>query len=230
MSKSKYHRHPKFGFVYGLEVKVDSFRVSFPSLVDPRDPPPPQEGQPPGQPRFELTFLLPKRDPKTEAFLSVVKDMTNEMLPIYNEKAKAKLAPDLTLVTDGDSDVFSKDKYPYYANHWLLVARNTQRMKIVNRKKEVIDPAEIKGGMIATAIVTPLVTSHGVSYKLGIVQLVEDDGTRFGGGQRDMSDFLDNLDGEEPATDTEAPSEVVPVTASDTKSPKKSGMDALDML
>lgn len=177
--------------MYGAEIKTPIGRISWPALVEPKDPPPPQEGQLPGQPRYEVTLLLDKGDPATEAFLGTLEPMVTDMIDVFNERRSAKISVSGNLLKDGDDPYWDKEKYPYYSGHWLLLARNAQATKVYNRLKEEIDAADIKGGHLALLLVTPMITAHGVSYKLGVTQLIKDDGIRYGGGVVNPVSFLD---------------------------------------
>jgi len=194
---SKYYKHPMYGNVYGLTIATPIGRVAWPSLITAKEPPAPQPGQTPGQPRFELTLLLDKADPAVNEFLAKIKIMTDEMLALFNEKRPAPLGS-ARLVHDGDT--FDMEKYPYYKSMFILVARNSKETKCYDRAKKEIGRDLIKGGMKVLLAVTPLVTAHGVSYKLEVTQLVEDDGTRFGGGVRDHTSLLLALDEPEAQT------------------------------
>lgn len=197
MSKTKYYKHPRFGHVYGEDIKIPVSRVTWPSLAAPRPLPDGQDGQP----RYEITFLLPKTDPKTEFFVNQMKVMSADMLELFNKGRAAGITIN-KFCMDGDDPWpgFDKEAYPYYAGNWVVVARNTSQPQIVGADKQPIEANFIKAGMFCTAILTPIITAHGVSYKLGIVQFKEDDGTRWS-FQKDLASMLDD---DEPATETAA--------------------------
>lgn len=205
MTKSKYYKHPKFGHVYGDTIATPIGRASWPSLVTPKEPPPPQEGQQKGQPRYEVTLLIPKDGEKVKDWLKAVGSMTKAMISLYNQGKSGKLG-ECALLKDGDDPEVDLEKYPYYAGNWVLVARNTKQPVIKSTKKiegklEVLEPNAIIGGMKIRCVVTPLVTAHGVSYKLEWVQLVQDDGTRYGGGTKDFNELLEDISEEELEVD-----------------------------
>lgn len=209
----KYYRHPRYFHVYGDPIATPIARFAWPSLVTPKDPPPPQPGQAPGNPRFELTLLFDNDSAELAQFLQTVEDMTAEMLKQFNEGRSAKLG-ELRTIQDGNA--FDAEKYPYYQGKLVLVARNTQRPQIVGTNpKEAVEPEKIVGGVQGKAVVTPLITSHGVSYKLSVVQYLEDDGVRFGGGVRDMTSFLSAVTTDDTEIDAgdEEPAPVAPVAA-----------------
>jgi len=226
---SKYYKHPQFGHVYGGSLRSPIGRACWPSLITPKDPPPPQPGQPAGQPRFEVTVLLDKGTPETDAFIAQLEPMSNEMLALFNEKRAAPLGG-VRLLQDGDT--FDMEKYPYYKGKWVLCARNAKETKVYGRDKKEVGREKIVGGVKVVLVVTPMITAHGLSFKLETTQLVEDDGTRFGGGVRDMSALLDNLDGPEDAPPVM--NETGPATngapAAEAPKPKQGKKAAIDLL
>lgn len=229
---TKYYRHKTYGHVYGIATPSPIGRASWPALVTPKDPPPAQPGQQPGTPRFELSLLLDKASPEVQAFLEAMKTMTSEMLPVFNEGRKAPLGS-VKVISDGDE--FDKEKYPYYQGNYVLVARNAFETKVYDRQKKEIGREKIIGGQKVLAVVTPLITAHGVSYKLELTQLIEDDGTRFGGGIRDHTSLLQALDGPDlpPETDEEDPGPEMPMSETSTETEpavKKGKKAAIDLL
>lgn len=189
--KSKYYKHPKFGITYGDEIRTPVGRFVWPSLVTPKEPPPPQAGQEPGKPRYEVSLLLKKGVKEVEAFLKELKTMTAEMLPIFNDKRPAKISFD-KIINDGDEA--DLEKYPYYEGHYVLVGRNSKQPEIFNKKREKVEASELIGGLNGVLLITPLITAHGVSYKLSAAQIVSDDGTRFGSFSRDVRSKLVDWD------------------------------------
>lgn len=211
---AKYYKHPQYGMVYGLPVTTPIGRLVWTqNLVNPKAPPPPKEGEKPGSPRYEATLLLEK-GPTADAFIKELKLMAGEMVDLFNDKRPAKLG-DFRILQDGDET--DMEKYPYYKNRWVLVGRNAQKVEdIVDKKKQRIEAATVLGGMKGRFVITPLITSHGLSFKLGAVQVTEDDGTRYGGGVKDMTTLLDVIDGlddgaPEPIADPIAPTVTAPV-------------------
>lgn len=191
---NKYYKHPQFGMVFGEDIKTPIGRVSWPSLVTPKAPPPPKPGEEPGKPRYEITLILGKDNDDVKSFMTAVEAMANEMLPLFNEGKKAQLSG---LLTAADGDKFDTEKYNYYKNSWIIAARNANPPKIVNAGLVGMEPNQIYGGQECILVVQPLITAHGLSYKLKVVQLVKDDGTRYGGSARDGTDLLSaiQLDG-----------------------------------
>lgn len=219
---SKFYKHPRFGIVYGNQVKTPAMRVCWPHLVKPKEAPEPKEGETRGDPRFELSQILTKDDKDVIAFCDVLKKMTDEMLKLFNKGRSALLGECLLFGKYGDGDTADPEVYPYYKNSHILIARNTKVVNVVGRDKKPIDPKGIVGGVICHLAVTPLITPHGISYKLDAVQLVQDDGTRFGGGIRDATEIFDacgDAPSEEPKDDG-LPKEIF-------GEPKETGMKAV---
>ena len=230
MTNKKYYKHPSYGTTYGESTPSPRGRFAWPSLVKPKDPPKSKDGAV-GQPRYEVSLILPKNDPKVQTFLDYIKAECTGMLEVFNQGAKAKIAID-TFVQDGDA--FDAEKYPYYVNSWVLVARNAKMPTIVDDAKGEVGPETIKGGMIGKLMVTPLITPHGLSYKLEVVQFLKDDGVRFAGGSgRDMSALLSQLDDDEEApaaVEQEAPKAVAPAAVEAKASAQKGKAAALARL
>lgn len=204
---SKYYKHPQYGHVYGQAVKTPLMRLVWPSLLKPKDAPPPKEGQTQGAPRYEISGLLAKDGADTKVFIDVLKKMTDEMLELFNKGRSATIGACKTFGKYGDGDEADAEKYPYYKNQWVLTARNAVPVKVVDNtmpKPVVIDAKVIVGGVLGHLAVTPMITAHGISYKLEAVQLVEDDGTRFGGGQKDAVELFGACSNEETVVETVA--------------------------
>lgn len=189
--KNKYYKHPQYGHVYGDRLVTPFGRAAWPALAVPKDPPPPQPGQQPGQPRYELTVLLQKKDKETKAFIKVLKEMTGEMVALFNKGRSAKISVDEPLKDGNDFDM---EKYPYYKDNFILVARNAKNVNVVDGKKRDIDVKMVEGGNIVCAVICPLVTAHGISYKLEIVQFVKDDGVKFAGSIAPADTYLSIID------------------------------------
>lgn len=205
-------KNKKYGHVYGPLRVTPLGRFSWPSLVEPKAPPPPKEGEAPGPSRYEVSLLLEKKNPQVEAFVATMNTLKPEMLTLFNQKRSAPLG-DVQVLQDGDDDQrFDKEKYPYYKGMWVLVARNTEAPQVVGNQKprpEVIEAKEVSGGMQGMLVVTPMLTSHGMSYKLVVVQKINDDGTRFGGGTRDAIGLLEATTPDEVEAIQEAPPNLV---------------------
>lgn len=222
----KHWKHPQFGMVFAGEFPTPVGRLAWPSLITPKDPPPPKEGQPPGKPRYEITILLPKDDPKVVAFCALIDADSKEAIKYFNQGRAATIGDCMLFGKNGDGDNYDHEKYPYYKGNWVLVARNAEKTPdkdiIGGSTTEAYPRENIKGGMLGRLVVQILITAHGISYKLKCVQVKADDGVRFGGGSRDVRDLLDDLaeeDGspngvvEEPVVENapaEAPKAVAP--------------------
>lgn len=218
----KFYKHPTYGHVYGVQIKTPAMRVCWPHLIKPKEAPEPKEGQTKGEPRFEITQILTKDAPDVIEFCKTLKAMTDEMLKLFNKGRSALLGECLQFGKYGDGDTADHEVYPYYKNSHILIARNAKAVKIVDRNpKNGFDPKGIVGGVICHLVVTPLITAHGISYKLEVVQFVKDDGIRFGGGLRDATELLDACgDEESESAEVAAPPEEMRVE-------KETGMKAV---
>lgn len=229
---TNYYKHPTYGMVYGKSIVSPLGRLCWPFLVTPKNPPPATDGNPPGAPRYEVTIALPKADLKVKKFVKEVKEMTDEMLVLFNKGRSAKLSELSLFGKYGDGDEADHEKYPFYEGTWNLVGRNTQVAKVVDASKKIIEAKTIEGGMIGRLIVTPLITSHGISYKLEAVQFVKDDGVRFAGSARDSLDLFDAC-ADDDCIETKEPLDVVEEEEEAAPTPKKQkrGKEAaLDLL
>lgn len=193
LEKREYYKHPTFGHVYGVKLVTPVGRLSWPSLVTPR------EGMEvngnPGTPRYELTLLLEEKNPKVKVFFERVERMAEEMCEVFNgvgesplkKKKASRIDPeDLTFYKTDDE--FDLDKYTYYKNQLIIVARNAERPNLISLDKTEkdeyvqLEPTKFIAGQLIRIVVTPIITVHGLSYKLNDVQFIRDDGVRFGGG------------------------------------------------
>jgi len=178
-------KHRKYGHVYGEDVPIPAGRAAFVYLVEPKDPPPSDDpDKEPGAPRYEYVHLLDKDDPTVEKFKDYIEKMAEQMEELFNKGKGTKLSVEDVFLDGDDSDRFDPEKYPFYENKWLLNVRSYKPIRCVSPEDptEQIDPSVIVGGVEVAAVVTPMLTSHGVSYKARIIQFIEDDGTRFAGG------------------------------------------------
>jgi hypothetical protein len=211
--KSKYYTHPTYGMVFGNKELTPSGTIVWPSLVKPREFKQVGAAQDkPSPPRYEVTILFKKSDTKAKLFLENLDVTTQEMLAQYNENKSAKIAA-AEFVKDGDNEKkFDPEKYPFFAGNWVLVARNAEKPACWGTERDEngivlpCEPVKFAGGQVCKLIITPIITAHGISYKLNDIQLVKDDGQRFGGGvvegasllsQASDEDLLDSKDDED---------------------------------
>ncbi len=191
------NKSKKYGHVYGTQHKLSGGRVAWPHLVDAKENTfPVEEGAEKPAPRFEVTYLSPKDDPELEA----IKAEAQEMVDLYNfdEKTgkpkKNKLVVDLDeLFDDGDSK--DTDKYPFFANSYVLVPKHKERPEIYDSQLNLLDPSQVEGGMPVVLVIKPICTSHGISFQLLVVQAGVDDGVRFGGSAPAAKGLLEVLGG-----------------------------------
>lgn len=224
----KISKHKQYGFVYGITNKTPLGRLAWVNLVQPKESTfPVKEGETPPAPRYEVTMLLKKSDPKVKAFVSDLAKQKDEMVALFNEGKKAKIGVD-EVIKDGDE--MDTDQYPFYAGHYYLVPKKAEKPPVYDSNVETIDAGVVKGGMPGLCIVRPICTAHGISYQLLGVQLGKDDGVRFGGGKSDAKALLTALDSDD---ESEAPfeedekAEVAPAVAA--KAVKKSPKGQLNL-
>ncbi len=193
--KGKISKHKTYGFVYGIKTKTPVGRLAWPSLVTAKESTfPLKEGETQPPPRFEATYLWSKKDKDVKAFVKELDTMKDDMVELFNEgKKKAKISVDEVLK---DGDEMDTEKYPYYAGNYYIVAKHKDRPQIFDMSVNEVKPEDVKGGMPALAVITPILTAHGMSFKLEVVQLAKDDGVRFAGGATDSKDMLEALEGD----------------------------------
>lgn len=188
---TKHYKHPRHKHVTSNEdLDTPVGRFAWPSLVEPKAGMPLKDGTA-GAPRYEITLCIPKTSKKIDYFLQELERLKDELLEMYNDKNPAKLS-EVALLKDGDET--DLEKYPYNKDCWIMVARNSQdEFQVVDKDHNAIDPSMILGGMKGRLLIRPLVTAHGLSFKLDVVQLTLDDGVRFGGGVRNPARLLEAL-------------------------------------
>jgi hypothetical protein len=183
-NKFKLYLHPKFGRVYGEPVALPPTRIAWPYLVEPKEGGQSEDGQTFND-RYEGIALYDKKDKAFKKVSKHISSMAEEMVALYNKGKKTKVAG-FEIGTDGDE--FDHEKYPYYKGKIILTLRNSQQPTIVGTKRDKdghpikIDPVLVEGGCLCSFVVTPhFAANGGLAFKVNVVQLVEDDGTRFGG-------------------------------------------------
>lgn len=229
MGNKKFYKHPQYGHVYGDSTPTPVGRICWPYLIKPKDAPPPQEGQPQGAPRYEATLLLEKDNPAVMAFVEGIKTMTDVMLVDFNHKRAAALGTCLLFGKSGDGDEADLEKYPFYKGCHVLVARNVKPIKVVDKNRKVIEPAIIMGGIKGRFVINPIITAHGISYKLEAVQFWQDDGVRFGGSARDAVELFDACE-EDDVESNGTPEEATNQPVSEVPKGSKKKAAALDLL
>lgn len=195
--KSKYNR------VYGDTVAIKGGRAAWPYLVTPRENTfPVKAGDPIPAPRFEITVVLPKSDPKVQALVKAMAAESAGMLATYNEGKKSGKLAECPAFKDGDD--FDHEKYPYYKDCYLALCRNASKPATVGANKQAIPADTIKGGNLVNVLATPHLGPEGISWKVETVQLVKDDGVKFAGSYNKAA-LLSMLDGDGPDEEVEAP-------------------------
>lgn len=190
MANKKYYKQVEYNIIYSNEsIETPVARAAWPSLATPKPGRQFEEGKPPSDAKFEVTLLIPKDGKRTEWFLQELQKQVDEMLALYNEGNPAKLGG-VDLLKDGN--LMDAEQYPHHQGCWILTARNKKPVRCVDGSSEPkdIDKALIVGGVKVKALVAPYLHSKGLAFSLNIVQLIKDDGVRFGGGVKDFSKML----------------------------------------
>lgn len=237
MAKRTHSKHKTFGHVYSQEsYGTPQGRLVWLYLDKPKDPPKPKDGQESSSPpRYEATILLPKSDKAVKTFASLVEEVAGEMVELFNKGRSAKIAIE-DVFKDGDSETFDKEKYPYYKGCWVLTARNAKNdFAVLNNKGESIEATKPVGGNVGALVILPMITSYGISYKLEAVQLIKDDGVKFGGGSRSIEKIKNALktlctideDEEDTSVDEEDTEETTEEEVSPKSAKAKKGLAAL---
>ena len=124
MAKSRFYKHPEYQHVYGESMVTPVGRIAWTYLTKPKDAPPPKEGQTQGAPRYEATLIINKA--AAVDFINKVKAMTDEMLVEFNRGRSANLGECKLFGKYGDGDTADLEKYPFYKDSLILVARNAK--------------------------------------------------------------------------------------------------------
>lgn len=182
----EYYKHPQYGHVYGPTYASPSGRLVWPHLIKPKEGMKQADGTV-GASRYEITQLLAKDDPRVKIFIESTAKLADYLLAVYNEGKKTKLSTTFDLKDGNTQDL---EKYPFYKDMWILVARNAKQPICYDENKAETEPSKIMGGLIGKLLISPLITTHGVSFKLTAVQVLKDDKVRYGGGIKDFTELL----------------------------------------
>ena len=179
-----------------------NFRLAFPSIFKPT----PKSKDSPDKLAYQATMVFAANDP---ALLDLRKMVKAAIVEKWGED-KAKWPPTLrALDLKSYLSLTGKDGFPLRDGstvNWAGAGPGTVVVKatanpdyppkvVDQRKDDILDKSKILSGMICRAVVRPFAydrpDSKGVSFGLNIIQLVKDDGVRFGGG--DNSSYMDQL-------------------------------------
>lgn len=152
---------------------------------------------------FDCNLLIVK-DKKAELFIEELTGHKDGMVKEYNSTAKAKIMVE-EVIQDGDT--MDLDKYPFYANTWVIYGKNTKDVSVVDRDGKPYEASLIKGGNRGRFQVQIHLGGYGFRFKLKAVQFTSDDGVSFGGGVRSAASLLTAAGAD--ADDAEAESTVV---------------------
>lgn len=222
----EYRIFKKYNIVYGEGIVTPKGRLSFPYLTEKKQPLPPKEGEKEqGVPKHEVTILLDKKDAEVKKFIKTLETCAEEMVPLYNQGAKNEIARVKRIVRDGDQS--DHEKYPQEKGCWILAARSKELPDLLNAEQRGVDAATFKAGLIIRLVIEPSLSSGGMGYGLKIVQVMEDDGVRFGGTKQDYTSLLDDVNGaSEEEESEEAPAEEEEETPKKSVSPAQKAKEA----
>ena len=185
------------------DLLTGNFRISYPTLFKPR----PRSAQTPDKLGFQSTMVFDADDP---AVMEIRKLIKAAIVGQWSED-KAKWPATLRAI---DMKTYvsltGKDGWPIRdgatnnagAGMVTIKASSTEAyppMVVDQRKQEILDESAIRAGMICRAVVCAWAydrpDSKGVSLTLKIVQLVKDDGVRYGGADnRQAMDMLSAIE------------------------------------
>ena len=121
---------------------------------------------------------------------------------------KAKLATAVGIkgwpIRDGDEVT-----WPGYPGNLFARASTTFQPQVIDRaKNEILDKNAIFGGLLCRAAVNAFAYDNsgnkGVSLGLSILQVLKDDGTRYGGGRPDVNKVFGDDDWADPSAGMDA--------------------------
>lgn len=177
-----------------MATKLTTGKVRF-SFVNVFEPQEPQGG---GDPKYNVTLLIPKSDITT---FNKIKQAMREARDIFckrNGSSALPAEPNHTL-HDGDGLRDSGDPYgPECKGHWVITVGSKQKPIIVDAfKNEILDPAEVYSGCYGRASINFYAYSRGgkkgiSAGLLGVQKLC--DGEPFG-TRGSADDFDDDYEG-----------------------------------
>lgn len=217
-----YKKAEKSGVVYGMDMKTPAGRLIWNYLDKAKKGMKFDDGKE-GAPAYVTNIVLDIND-ATKAFIKVVKEEVGKQLEVFNKGEKVKISDPQLYKTEDD---FDTEKYPFLKGKVVIAANKKEargRPVIVNKAKEDISGASVEGGMIGRLVIAPYVHSKGVAYQLNIVQVLDDDGTRFGGSSDYTAQAKALLDDEDEAPAKEEVKEETPAVKG---KGKKSSLDDL---
>jgi len=202
MTNKDFNYYEKNQIVFGnVPYTTPVCRLCFPALTAPKSAPP-KPGQPAGRPSYQSTLLFPKDSQEHVDFLKLMKVQFNLMLDEYNSHVTDAPLASIKPCLNGDDAKWQtgekSGKYTFYKGQYVVAARNTDLMPIIDVNGQPCDPKLLHGGVLAKAVITLTVFSRGATYKLRAIQLVKDDGVVFAGGAISNDEFIKMLHTEAP--------------------------------
>lgn len=172
------------------KIKVTNARLSFPSLFKKAVF---EDGQ--GEGKFEATFIIPKKG--NEAWY---KSVTQQIDAAKKEAKTEKIPSDKLFIKDGDD--FDMEKYPEYADSWIVKAANSKRPTTIDRDKTTVVEADelFYAGCYVNGIIEPWVQNNKYGKRVNAnllgVQFVKH-GEPFGDAKVASVDDFDEVETDE---------------------------------
>ena len=189
---TQFYKHKKFGHVYGKPVKTGVGRLSWGHLVNPRE----YDGEDADEnskPRYEFDLIMDPSDKGTKGFIKAVEaqlapaDNEMGMLALFNKGRSVKIGD---VETVRDEEKVNLEKNPQYEDSVFIQGRRYDPIPVVDESGKPLDASKLENGMLIRAVLEPMLTAHGISYKCALIQFVEDDGERYAGGQPSINSYL----------------------------------------
>jgi len=206
----------KFGNCFGPMIGTPIARLQFVNLVNPN-----AKFQPS---KYGCTLLFDKSDPSVKVGLNKMIVVFNEMKLFAESKGIDTSGFTVGPVQDGDQP--KTVAYAGYKGHWFISPKNALRPEYIDSKQNPIDPALLAPGVLVRGVVSPILYKEGCSYKLSVVQLIKDDGTRLGSGQ-DPKSLLTAMGEDEVTEETTEEVEAPPAKSAPKKVGKAAALDLL---
>ncbi len=148
---------------------TNKVRLSFTHVFQPASS---FEGQ---EEKYSTTIMIPKDDEETLKILQKAEKNVFEAEKSGKLKGTKLGKFKNTLIRDGDED-FDLDKYPEYADHWIVSTSSKQKPVVIDKyKEEITDESEVYSGVYARVQINLFAynnKSKGIAAGLNAVQVV----------------------------------------------------------
>lgn len=184
--KESQYYHDAYGNVHGPEVLTPTCRCLYVNLAEPSE-------YTPGKPTWGLTLVWDKTDEETTAKWKNLLPMFDLVIADHPKSSKFK---NDSFIRDGDEKtkedgtVRTEFKGKYY-----VTLSASKPLEVIDRSKNFLDPSKVEGGMFVRSAAKIVASTPSGTYKVSLkptmIQLVHDDGTRY--GKRDAKALFDDL-------------------------------------